>query len=83
MQIQKSAADLVVSFFSFTAVELVLILYHDVVCLCASDFQEVLKLEPGNKQALNELKKFHMVCFYVKTSCLCIYIYNVCLPNMS
>lgn len=38
-------------------------------CVCwylsFPDFQEVLKLEPGNKQALNELQKLQIVC--VKT----------------
>lgn len=28
---------------------------------CVLDFQEVLKLEPGNKQALNELQKLQIV----------------------
>lgn len=32
------------------------------VCFCVSDFQEVLNLEPGNKQALNELQKLQAVC---------------------
>lgn len=40
-------------------------LHWNVVCLCVSDFQEVLKLEPGNKQALNELQKFQIVCFKI------------------
>lgn len=33
--------------------------------MCVADFQEVLKLEPGNKQALNELQKMQIVCFYI------------------
>ncbi len=36
------------------------------VCVCVTDFQEVLKLEPGNKQALNELQKLQIVCFKIQ-----------------
>lgn len=36
---------------------------------CLSDFEEVLKLEPGNKQALNELQKLQVVHFQ---QCVCI-----------
>lgn len=31
------------------------------VCFHLADFQELLKLEPGNKQALNELQKIKIV----------------------
>lgn len=30
-------------------------------CFCVSDFQQLLKLEPGNRQALTELQKLQTV----------------------
>lgn len=32
--------------------------------VCVTDFEEVLNLEPGNKQALNELQKLQIVRFF-------------------
>lgn len=34
--------------------------------LHVTDFEEVLKLEPGNKQALNELQKLQIVRLYIQ-----------------
>ena len=36
------------------------------VFVCFTDFQEVLKLEPGNKQALNELQKLQIVSLMIQ-----------------
>lgn len=35
--------------------------------MCVTDFQQLLKLEPGNKQALNELQKLQMVCVKIQS----------------
>lgn len=35
--------------------------------MCVTDFHQLLKLEPGNKQALNELQKLQMVCVKIQS----------------